>query len=101
MNSQSTADEELKVRLNKETAKIDWHELQRFYASGSVIAVETGMDLIEVACQLSADNISQVEQWLNDGRLFKPTDQQAKKWFENESEHWVLVIAPWVLVQQL
>ena len=33
------ADQELITRLNSETAKIGWHELQKHYAAGNVVAV--------------------------------------------------------------
>ena len=92
---------ELKAKLNRETAKIDWQELQRHYASGAVIAVATGADLIEVASQLSLDNKVMVETWLGDGTLAKVNDQQAAQWFEQQASLWAVVVAPWVLVQEI
>ena len=35
---------ELIARLNSETAKIAWHELQKHYAHGNVLAVAEGGD---------------------------------------------------------
>ncbi len=92
---------ELKTKLNKETAKIDWQELQRHYASGAVIAVANGIDLIEVGCQLSLDNKEAVEQWLTEGAIAKVDDQQAAQWFEQQVTLWAVVVAPWVLVQEI
>ena len=37
--SEPTDNQELIARLNGETAKIDWHELQKHYALGNVLAV--------------------------------------------------------------
>ncbi len=93
------SDDELKARFNRETSKISWQELQRHYASGAVVAVAEGMDLIEVACQFSRDNKQAVEGWLAAGKIYKVKDQQAKQWFEQNSTHWAVVVAPWVLVQ--
>ena len=92
--------EEVKARLNRETAKIDWTELQRFYARGEVIAVDQSLDLIEVACQLHQDNKPQVEDWLQQGLLARASDQQAQQWHDQQALLWAVVIAPWVLVQQ-
>ena len=92
---------ELKIKLNKETAKIDWQELQPHYASGAVIAVANGIDLIEVACQLSLDNKEVVEQWLTEQAIAKVDDQQAALWFERQVTLWAVVVAPWVLVQEV
>jgi len=41
----------LKDRLNLETARITWPELERYFASGKVIHVAATLDLIEVAHQ--------------------------------------------------
>ena len=40
-----------KAKLNLETAQVAWTELQRFFAQGSVIRVDSSLDLIEVAHQ--------------------------------------------------
>jgi hypothetical protein len=41
------------ARLNAETAKITWHELQKHYAAGNVLAVAAAADLIQVAIALA------------------------------------------------
>lgn len=98
--SEETIDE-LKSKLNKEAAKINWHELQRFYASGAVIGVKESMDLIDVASQFSTDNSEAVSAWLTDGSVFKVSDEQADRWHAQESVLWAVVVAPWVLVQEI
>ena len=99
LNTNEETMDELKVKLNKEAAKIKWSELQRFYASGAVIGVKEGMDLIDVASQFSVDNSAAVSAWLADGSVFKVSDEQAGQWHEQESVLWAVVVAPWVLVQ--
>lgn len=94
-----TETQTLKDKLNREAAKISWQELQRFYASGAVVAVAPRMDLIEVACQFSADNSAQVQQWLGDGSVYRPDDEQAAAWHQQQVVLWAVVVAPWVLVQ--
>ena len=83
-----------------QTARIDWHDLQTHFASGSVVRVEVDMDLVEVAVQLGLDNTSQFEQWIADKEVGPVTDEQARQWFEANQELWAVVAAPWVLVQQ-
>ncbi|ARN76245.1 hypothetical protein BST96_00755 [Oceanicoccus sagamiensis] len=100
-NTATDSYQALKTKLNKETAKINWQELQRHYASGAVIAVANGNDLIEVACQFSLDNKEAVEQWLTSGAMVKVDDQQAAQWFEQQATLWAVVVAPWVLVQEI
>lgn len=93
--------DDLKARLNRETAKIPWTELQRFYAAGSVVVVAEALDLITVASQFSLDDKSQVEQWLGSGEVARVGDSQALSWLEQDALLWAVVVAPWVLVQEV
>ena len=97
----SETEDELKARLNRETAKIPWSELQRFYARGEVIAVDKSLDLIHVASQFNLDNKSDVEGWLGQGMVARVNDQQAAQWHQQQAQLWAVVIAPWVLVQEI
>lgn len=90
-----------RAKVNMETAHIAWKELQRFFAGGSVLAVGTELDLVEVAFQMSEDNKAQVGQWVNAGQLGKVTDEQALAWFESDAEVWAVVVRPYVLVQSI
>lgn len=93
--------QQLRHRLNGETAKIQWHELQKHYAAGNVMAVSGEADLIEVAIAFHQDQRVQVQSWLNSGMLFEVNDAQAKVWFNNNQQHWAVVIPPFVLIQEV
>lgn len=97
----ATDQQELISRLNSETAKIGWHELQKHYASGNVLKVVSGRDLISVAIALHRDEASQVKAWISDGSLSPISDQQALDWYATNQLLWALVIPPFVLVQEL
>lgn len=100
MNINESVDQDLKNKLNKETAKISWQDLQRYYASGAVVVVAPGMDLIDVACNFSNDNSAALQQWLAAGSVYKAEDQHAALWSQQQADFWAVVIAPWVLIQQ-
>ena len=91
---------ELITRLNGETAKIEWHELQKHYASGSVIAVAADFDLIKVAIALHQDDTAQIKQWLVEELVVEVSDSQAQRWYDQNTAVWALVIPPFVLVQE-
>ncbi|MDG2018119.1 MAG: DUF2288 domain-containing protein [Porticoccaceae bacterium] len=91
---------ELIARLNGETAKIEWQQLQKHYASGSVIAVAAGFDLIKVAIALHQDDTAQIKQWLAEELVTEVTDSQAQRWYDQNTAVWALVIPPFVLVQE-
>jgi len=90
----------LSARLNLETALAPWRELQTFFASGVVLHVDAGQDLLRVAEQLSVDNVALFETWLSEGVVAKVADQQALQWYESDTLLWTVVIKPWILVQE-
>lgn len=89
----------LRAKVNLETSRIAWKELQRFFASGAALSVINELDLVEVALQISEDNILQVQQWLVSGQIGKVSDEQASAWYEADAEMWAVVVSPYVLVQ--
>ena len=88
-----------RAKVNLETSRIAWKELQRFFASGVAVAVDAELDLVEVAFQFSRDNKAQVERWLLGGKVARVSDEQAQTWHDADAEMWAVVVSPWVLVQ--
>jgi len=91
----------LRAKLNRETSRISWKELLRFFAAGTVIAVSAELDLVEVAIQISNDNKALIEQWMLEKRVDKVSDAQAKDWLETDATLWAVVVRPWILVKQV
>lgn len=91
----------LRAKVNMETSRIDWKELQKFFASGLAVEVSEKLDLVEVALQMSGDNKAQFEKWLSAGLISKVTDEQAAAWLVADAEVWAVVVSPWVLVQKI
>lgn len=89
----------IKAKIVSETARINWLELQKFYAAGTVITVAPELDLVDVAFAFSLDNKATVADWLAAGTVERTSEQQAQLWFNNKTELWAVVISPWVLVQ--
>ena len=90
----------LRREYHSQTARIRWHELQTYYAHGSVVRVAPDLDLVEVAVQLGLDNTASFEAWIAAGQVSPVSDQQALAWYESNEELWAVVAAPWVLVQK-
>ena len=88
-------------KMNLETSRIAWKELQRFFACGRAIAVSSELDLIDVADQFAKDNKVKVGQWMREDRVGKVTDHQALDWFEKDALVWAIVVKPWILVQDV
>jgi len=96
---QLSREELLREEFHQQTSRIHWHELQTYYAHGSVIRVGEELDLVEVAVQLGMDNTAQFQAWIEDGMIEPVQDDEARAWFDNNPSLWTVVAAPWVLVQ--
>lgn len=90
-----------KFSLEEQSGIITWHELARHFARGVVLTVSGSLDLLVVAQHVADDDSSQVERWLNDAQLARASDDHARDWVAREPSFRCVVVAPWVLVQEL
>lgn len=90
----------LRAKLNGETAKVSWAEMQRHHARGVVVRVAGELDLIDVAVAMAHDDGAAIGCWMQAGRMEKITDEQARDWLARDPVLWSVVVAPWVLVQE-
>ncbi len=97
--SQAERDNVHRAKLNLETSQIAWKELQRYFASGVVRQVSDDLDLVDVAFQISENNVQQIAAWLEQQKLQLVSDEQARQWWEEDALLWAVVVSPWVLVQ--
>ncbi|WP_455365516.1 DUF2288 domain-containing protein [Kaarinaea lacus] len=88
-------------KLNLETGKIAWSELQRYFARGVIIIVAKELDLVEVAQLMTQDQKDKIDELLHQGLIKHATDDDAIHWNQSQQEFWAIVTAPWVLVQAI
>jgi len=91
----------LRAKLNLETAQLAWSELERHFARGSVIKVVPGTDLVDTALHVAENNAATVQAWLTDGRIARAELSDAEDWHARQPMFWAVVVAPWVLVQEV
>lgn len=91
--------DELKAKLNLETSRVHWHELQTYFARGQVVRVSPDLDLLDVAAELAADNKQRFAQWMEKGQVGDVAPETAQAWYDRNAELWAVVVAHWVLVQ--
>ncbi|MFQ3199453.1 MAG: hypothetical protein ACI9SK_000160 [Zhongshania sp.] len=91
---------DLLLKLNRETSRIPWKDLQRFYAQGAVLLVGADIDLIAAAVAVANDDAAAVSTWMKDEQLKKATEEVALSWLAEDCEVWAVVVAPWILVQK-
>lgn len=100
MTASNPPEQALRAELNAETARLPWTELQRFFAAGTVIAVDDTLDLVDVAVRIAHDDKATVAQWLAENRVGRVSDAQASAWLQADAVLWTVVVKPWILVQR-
>ena len=91
----------LRAKLNLETARLGWKELERHFARGDVVKVAVGVDLIDAALLIAENNTAEAQTWLADGRIALADMGDAEGWHARQPMFWAVVVAPWVLVQEV
>ena len=65
------------------------------------MSIDPSQDLIEVAECVVDDSSETIERLYSQRKLHRADDRDAIRWQENGSEFWAVVVAPWVLVQEI
>ena len=99
MKTKPENDTELHDKINRETGRIEWSELERHFAQGNVIYVSEELDLIDVAMRISHDDKETIARWMADGQVAKVSDLQAETWSAGGAALWAAVVHPFILVQ--
>jgi hypothetical protein len=100
MQTKPENDTDLRLKVNRETARLPWTELLKHFAAGNVVWIANSLDLVDVAVRISHDDKANIGQWMNAGLLAKVSDEQAASWLETNAELWAVVVSPFILVQQ-
>ncbi len=93
--------EELRQKILLETAPMDWPELARWFARGVVVIAQPGLNLVEAAACLAENDQARLQDWIEAGRIRRALDSDAKRWNTADQQFWAVVVAPWVLVQEI
>ena len=99
MKTDPLKDNELHDKINHETARVRWSELERHFAHGAVVYVSEELDLVEVAMRIAHDDKDSIAHWMNEGKVAKVSDVQARTWQAADTPLWASVVSPFVLVQ--
>ena len=91
---------DLRTRLNLETGRISWQEIEVLFARGMAMYVAPQLDLVEVAALTAENETAQMKQWTAQGLVGALTVEQAKDWQSRNPELWAVVVAPWAFVQE-
>ncbi len=91
--------EDLVRKFNEELSDIDWKALQPHFAIGTLVVADQTMDLVEVGVKMAQDDKQAFLEWLATGKVYKPDEDQARRWDKNNSRFNFLIVQPFVLAQ--
>jgi len=79
----------------------EWSWLRAHLERGGLILVNDSLDLAETALKIAEDDVSTIEQWINDGMIGKPSESQISHWDEDRQKKFsMLIVSPYVLIQE-
>jgi len=89
-----------KDELKKALDEAEWSWLKAHAQRGAVIIVAQSLLLLDVADAIAQDAAQQVQKWIDQGFLTKPTQQQMNAWDQESGRKFLaLVVQPYVLIQ--
>jgi hypothetical protein len=91
---------DLKTRLREDMAETDWTSLIPHAQRDSIIVVNASLDLVDVAFALAQDDVTQVEYWIRESLIHKPTADELGVWNRDPTRLFLsLIVQPFVLVR--
>jgi len=97
----NTPQPELLSHLNLETGRLTWAEAERHFARGVVVKVAPELDLVAVAAAMAANDTASFTRWMETGQVARAGTEDARRWHDTQAEFWAVVVAPWVLAQEI
>jgi hypothetical protein len=87
------------AQLSEERADIEWEALIPHSRRDSIIFVHEGLDLVQVGVAIAQDDTAQVQVWIAEQLIQKPTPQQLSEWNQDPTRSFsTLIIQPYVLI---
>jgi len=87
-------------KIDKYTGEVGWSYLRPHYERGSLIWVDPGLAIAEVAKAMQADDTERVANWLGSGDLVKVGELHARQWDGGAERFTAVVVTPFVLMQE-
>ncbi|MBD2355582.1 DUF2288 domain-containing protein [Tolypothrix sp. FACHB-123] len=93
---------DLRVDLRENLDEAEWEWLIPHVKRDAVIVVTQGLDLLDVGVAIASDNIPQVQIWIDEQLITKPSTEQLGEWNSNPQKRFqTLIIQPYVIVQEM
>lgn len=91
---------DLKTQLEKDLATISWQDILPHAKRDAVVVIDQKLEILDVAEAIALDNSSQVNKWILNQLIAKPSEQQLTKWnSEPELVFTTAIVQPYVIIK--
>ncbi|MEA5569631.1 DUF2288 domain-containing protein [Calothrix sp. UHCC 0171] len=92
---------DIRAELSENLDEAEWEWLIPHAQRDAVIVVSQLVDLVDVGVAIASDKTSDVQVWIDEALITKPSNEQLGKWNTNPSQRFhTLIVQPYVLVQE-
>ncbi|MDP5338544.1 MAG: DUF2288 domain-containing protein [Nodularia sp. (in: cyanobacteria)] len=93
---------DLRTELTENLDEAEWDWLIPHVKRDAVIVVAEDLDLLDVGVAIASDQISSVQQWIDQQLMAKPSETQMGNWNSDRTKRFqTLIIQPYVLVKEM
>ena len=93
--------QDIRAQLDENLDEAEWQWLIPHVQKDSVIIVAAELDLIDVGVAIASYKASQVQNWIDEALIAKPSAEQIGEWnMQREKRFNSLIVQPFVLVQE-
>lgn len=93
--------QDLRAQLDENLDEAEWEWLIPHAQRDSIIVVATELDLLDVGEAIASDKVSEVQNWIDEALIAKPSVGQMGEWnMQKEKRFNTLIVQPFVLVQE-
>lgn len=98
----SDSDKDTRTMLKETLDVAEWSWLEPHMERESLVIVSQDLDILDVGVKIVEDDVNQVQEWITQELISKPTPAQCKAWEANSSKKFTtLIVQPYVLAQEL
>lgn len=95
------SDTDLRAELTENLDEAEWEWLIPHAQRDALILVAVGLDILDVGVAIAGDNVSQVETWIDEALITKPSVTQIGEWNTQGAKRFkTLIVQPYVIVQE-
>lgn len=93
--------QELRAELKQTLDEAEWEWLIPHVQRDAVVVVAVELNLLDVGIAIAGDDISSVQQWIDEALISKPSTKQVGEWNSDRTKRFTtLIVQPYVLVQE-